>query len=136
VGGSSYTTLCDDSLGTNVMQDWKPKGAIAVQRDPLAVPAGSANSSFRQPMGNVTQTLPLLIWITYTDRGLALAAIQILTSALLTVKNHLQVNEPTGTPATLYYPNAVCTSLDADLNGVTVQYKMNFESDLATTTAP
>jgi hypothetical protein len=136
VGGSSYTVLCDDSLGTNVVQDWKPKAAIYVQRDPLAVTAGAANSAFRQPMGNVTQTVPMVLSITYADRGAALAATQALTAALLTAKNHLQVNEPTGTATTLYYPNAVCTSLDADLTGVTVQYRMNFETDMVTTAAP
>ena len=41
-------------------------------------------------MGNVTQTLPLLIWITYADRGLALGAIQTLTAALLTAKGSLK----------------------------------------------
>jgi hypothetical protein len=133
VGGSGYTTLVDESLGTNVVVDWKPKGAIAVQREPLAVLAGAANSTFRQPMGNVTQTLPITILITYANRGAALVGIQTLTTALLTVKNNLQVNESTGTATTLYYPNAVCTSLDADLTGVTVLYKMNFESDLVLT---
>ena len=132
VGGSTYTTLVDESAG-GVVADWKPKGTISVQRDPLAVTTGATNSTFRQPMGNVTQTLPLVIQIFYGDRGAALAGIQTLTAALLTVKNHLQVTEPTGTATTLYYPNAVCTGLDADLNGSTVQYRINFESDLVTT---
>jgi hypothetical protein len=133
VGGSTYTTLVDESAG-GVVVDWKPKGAIAVQRDPLAVPAGSVNSAFRQPMGNAIQTLPVVIQIFYGDRGAALAGIQTLTAAFLTAKNHLQVSEPTGTTTTLYYPNAVCTGLDADLNGSTVQFKINFEADLVTTT--
>ena len=135
IGGSSYTTLVDESTG-GVVADWTPKGAIAIQRDPLAVPTGASNSTFRQPMGNVTQTLPIVIQVFYLDRGAALAAIQTLTTALLTSKNHLQINEPTGTATMLYYPNAVCTSLDADLNGSTVQYRLNFETDLVTTTAP
>jgi hypothetical protein len=135
VGGSTYTTLVDESAG-GVVVDWKPKGTVTIQRDALAVPTGSASSQFRQPMGNVTQTLPLVLQVFYADRGAALAAIQVVTAALLTAKNHLQVSEPTGTATTLYYPNAVCTSLDADLNGSTVQYRLNFETDLVTTTAP
>ena len=135
VGTSTYIILVDEALG-GVIADWKPKGSVTIQRDALAVPTGSASSQFRQPMGNVTQTIPVVVQMFYLDRGAALAAIQTLTTALLAVKNHLQVSEPTGTATTLYYPNAVCTSFDAELNGITVQYRLNFETDLVTTTAP
>jgi hypothetical protein len=134
VGGSAYTTLVDESAG-GVVADWKPKGQVNIQREPLATATGAANSEFRQPLGNVRQTIPLVLQVFYPDRGTALAAIATLTLALLTSKNHLLVNEPTGTAATLYYPNAVCTSFDADLTGSSVQYKITFESDLVTTTA-
>jgi hypothetical protein len=137
-GGSSSTTfaslLVDEASG-GVVTDFKPRAAIAVQRDSLAVTTGAANSAFRQPLGNVTQTIPLVVQQFYSTRAAALAAINTVTTALLTVKNDFQICEPSGSPV-LYYKNAVCTSLDADLTGSTVQFRITLETDLVKTSYP
>jgi len=133
-GSWTGTTLVDEAAG-GVVVDFKPKGVISVQRDPLAVTTGATNSAFRQPMGNVTQTIPLVVQQFYTTRALALAAIATVTTALLTVKNDFQICEPSGS-AVLYYENAVCTSLDADITGSTVQFRITLEADLVKTTFP
>jgi len=133
--GSAFANLLVNEAAGGVVVDFKPRGMISVQRDPLAMPAGSANSSFRQPLGNVTQTIPLVVQQFYSTRALALAAIQTITAALLTVKNDFQISEPSGSPV-VYYKNAVCTSLDADLTGSTVQFRINLETDLVQTTFP
>jgi len=135
-GGGSFTgtTLVDENAG-GVVVDFKPKGEISVQRDPLAMPAGSANSSFRQPMGNVTQTIPLVLQQFYSTRALALAAIQTITVALLTSQNDFQIDEPSGTPV-LYYKNGVCSKIDADLTGSTVQFSLTLETDLVQISFP
>jgi hypothetical protein len=136
--GSSSTTfanlLVDEAAG-GVVLDFKPKGVISVQRDPLAVTTGATNSTFRQPMGNVTQIIPLVVQQFYPTRAAALAAINTVISALLTVKNDFQICEPSGSPV-LYYKNAVCASLDADLTGSTVQFRLTLETDLVKTSYP
>lgn len=122
----------DEGAG-GVVKDYKPRATASKQNVPLATAPGQISSSYKQILGNITETLDLEVNVFYATRSLALAGARTLKTALVTIKNNLKVTE---TGEIQFYPNAICPTCSANVEGQTVTFSMQFECDLVTTTEP
>lgn len=133
VGGSGgYTLLMDESAG-GTLETFKPRGSIAKQNVALAAMPGQVTSSYKQPLGNVTESIPLKFNNVYTSRALALAACRTVKLGILTNKTNLKVTEGSEIQ---FYPNAICATCEPEIQGQSVTFTMAFEADLVTATEP
>ncbi len=124
-----WTTLCDESAGSDLLTEFEPSVVPVVQQEPLY---GSDNQ-FREGRGNTVCTLPMDFRTQYASRAAALASVATFTASLVDTKVHLRfVQDAT----TIYLPNAMATSYKPKLTGVSVQHVFSWEADKPTTTAP
>ena len=136
---TGYITLVDDTLG-GVIREIRFRGTVkSIQKTPLAVPVGTLNSEYRQPLGNIEATIPVEICQTYPDAAgapagsAAMLAAANAVLAILGQKVHLRY---TIGASQIYFPNAISSDFEPNISGQTVEYKGTFVADLVSTTDP
>lgn len=126
VGSGVYTTLMD-ALNGDTLDPWKPSYKAKVRTEDLA---GNVASVFIQSLGNIVVSISLReVNVNYADAGSALAASRTVPTSLLSSINNLKVTE--GSEAQ-YFPNAVCSSCEALVQGSNVTYTMDFTTAMVT----
>lgn len=131
---NTYTALLDTAAGDTITT-FRPTHSQQPQSTKLAA-VGGQTSMFRQGRGNQKSAMTLAGNKTYTNPGTALANSRTLSTSLLATNIDLQVTEVTGNAETQYYPNAAFTSIAPDVQGLSVTWSFQFESNLVTTVAP
>jgi hypothetical protein len=128
--GGDYTTLAD---ATGTVKEFKPAVTQHVQSEELAAAANQQSARFRQPIGNQTVTFTLDITQPYDSEDTASSTARTHVSNLMAGKVNLKVTKGTDVE---YYPNAACKGITPDFRGATIQYVLNFETDLVTASEP
>ena len=129
----SYSVLANSTAG-DVVKEWQPDSSLnSVQRENLAAAVGQNNNSYRQPLGNISTKISLDLTVTKASETTASAFGAATQIALLGGKNHLKVTLGTDVE---FYPNAVCSKCKARYLGATVEFQIELESDLVTSTEP
>jgi hypothetical protein len=126
----TYTTLADF---TATVREFKPAISQHVQSEELPAAANQQTSRFRQIIGNQTVSFPLDITQSYASETAASAAARTNVTNLMAGKVNLKVTKGTDVE---YYPNAACKGITPDFRGATIQYVLNFETDLVTASEP
>jgi hypothetical protein len=142
LSGGSYSVFIDiaaaptfdsSATGGSALVAFAPRFVPSTQQEELASPQSTpSTASFRAPRGNVKCNLPLEFDMTYGSLAAALAAIRTY-AALLNNQWHLRVVQDTETQ---YYPNAILNDYQASVHGTAVLHKMEWLSDLVTSSAP
>ena len=134
VKGSSgnWLPLADPASGAFV-KEWKPKATGALDKVNLAAMPGQISNSYRLPLGNLKETVPLFLDVSYADYATALATAAVVKQTFMGNIVHLKVVEG----ATVqYYANGVTDSMETTVAGCNVVYNFTLETDLVSGTEP
>ncbi len=127
---SSYATLVDESTG-GVIKRFNPTATVnAVQTENLAAMPTQQTAQFRQPVGNISETLELEVAVTYASRQAAVAASRTVITSIIGLTLFWQVTEGTEVQK---FKNGTVKKLNRDVQGATVTYVFTIEADLVST---
>jgi hypothetical protein len=133
-----WIVLADASAGAFI-KEWKPRASGQVQKSNVAVVPGQIANSQRQPLGNLKETIPLFLDVSYNAIGTltapaaAQAAARTNKTAFMGNVVHLRLTEGAETQ---YYPNGTTDSFESLVAGCNVVYNFTIETDFVTTTEP
>lgn len=131
-----YSDLDAGAAGPNAYPSFEPDFTGASQEDQLFTKPDATGktvvNAFRQPLSNVSVTVPVSLNAAYKTRDDAMASIAAF-AALLQMKVHFKVVQG-GTVH--YYPNAVVKRYRAKPVGLSCTHDFTFTSDTVTTALP
>lgn len=127
-----WIVLADASAGAFI-KEWKPRASGQVQKQNVAVVPGQIANSQRQPLGNLKETIPLYLDVSYTDAPTAQATARTNKTAFMGNVVHLRLTEGTEIQ---YYPNGTTDSFESLVAGCNVVYNFTIETDFVTTAEP
>lgn len=123
-----------DMTAGDTVEPWEPQHRANVQTDTLAGNALAGGSVKIKPQGNIECSLPLhSMVVTFATAALALTASRTVATALLNNQVNLKVTEGAEVQ---YFPNAVCRSLRANVQGASVIFNMDFSTQMVTAVEP
>ena len=123
-----------DSTAGDTIEPWRPKFSANPQIEGLASNRNQGASVFTASLGNIRCTLPLhAMNINYGTAAASLAASRTVPLAFLNNKIHLQVIQDSETQ---YFPNAVFSDVEPDVQGSNVTWNMNCVTQMVTATDP
>jgi hypothetical protein len=131
-GAGGWIVLADASAGAFI-KEWKPRASGQVQKQNVAVVPGQIANSQRQPLGNLKETIPLYLDVSYTDAKTAQATARTNKTAFMGNRVHLKLTEGTETQ---YYANGTTDSFETLVAGCNVVYNFTIETDFVTTAEP
>ena len=129
---SDWIVLADASAGAFI-KEWKPRASGQVQKQNVAVTPGQIANSQRQPLGNLKETIPLYLDVSYATNAAAQVAARTNKAAFMGNVVHLRLTEGTETQ---YYPNGTTDSFESLVAGCNVVYNFTIETDFVTTAEP
>ena len=127
-----WSVLADASAGAFI-KEWKPRASGQVQKQNVAVTPGQIANSQRQPLGNLKETIPLYIDVSYDTNAAAQVAARTNKTAFMGNSVHLRLTEGAETQ---YYPNGTTDSFESLVAGCNVVYNFTIETDFVTTSEP
>jgi hypothetical protein len=131
-GAGEWIVLADASAGAYI-KEWKPRASGQVQKQNVAVVPGQIANSQRQPLGNLKETIPLYLDVSYASAAAAQVAARTNKTAFMGNVVHLRLTEGTETQ---YYPNGTTDSFESLVAGCNVVYNFTIETDFVTTSEP
>ena len=132
-GGAGDWTLLADVSGNSALREWKPKATGQLQKENLAAMPSQITAPFRQPIGNIRETIPIVLDISYASYVAALTTAASVKTAFLGKITHLKAVESS---LTQYYANGVTDSMETAVAGCNVVYTFTIETDLVSSTEP
>lgn len=128
--GGGYVVLFDESAGAQLLEDFSPDFSARVDAQDLA----GSTSKFRNPLGNVAQSMQLKFNQQYASKALCVASIRSMAALMgFGILFHLQVTQD---GEVQYYPNCVCTKYKPKLGGISADHILQVEGDGVTSIAP
>ena len=127
-----WIVLADASAGAFI-KEWKPRASGQVQKQNVAVVPGQIANSQRQPFGNLKETIPLYLDVSYADAKTAQVQARTKKTVFMGNSVHLRLTEGTETQ---YYPNGTTDSFETLVAGCNVVYNFTIETDFVTTAEP
>ena len=127
-----WIILADAAAGAFI-KEWRPRASGHVQKSNVAVVPGQITNSQRQPLGNLKETIPLYLDVSYASPAAAQAAARLTKTAFMGNVVHLRLTEGTETQ---YYPNGTTDSFESLVSGWNAIYNFTLEADFVTTIQP
>lgn len=128
--GGGYVVLFDESAGAQLLEDFSPDFAARVDEQDLP----GSNGKFRNPLGNIIQSMQLKFNQQYANKAACVASIRSMAALMgFGVIFHLQVVQDAEVQ---YYPNCVCTKYKPKLGGISADHILQVQGDTVTSTAP
>lgn len=131
-GAGEWIVLADASAGAFI-KEWKPRASGQVQKQNVAVTPGQIANSQRQPLGNLKETIPLYLDVSYATTAAAQVAARTNKTVFMGSVVHLRLTEG---DETQYYPNGTTDSFESLVAGYNVVYNFTIETDFVTTSEP
>lgn len=128
----TWIVLADASSGAFI-KEWKPRASGQVQKENVAVQPGQIANSLRQPFGNLRETIPLYLDVSYATAAAAQVAARTVATAFMGSAVHLKLTEGTETQ---YFPNGTTDSFETLVAGCNVVYVFTIETNFVTTIEP